>query len=112
MKKLLIPVFGLVILAGCTTENETPMELNGDWMVTRAIGMMADENEGTHYIFSEGRLTLSKNGFDNPAKSSVTDTSFTWDNGSMTIEYAYHFDGKRLIVEPKGSDQTLYLEKQ
>lgn len=117
MKKLIYAVFGVALVVACSdTEKGEKMKgkegLAGNWVIVKAEGMMADENLGTHYIFEGDKLTFSKDGFDNPAKSTITDSTFTWENGSMTMEYNYHFDGSKLIAEPKGSGQKLTLERE
>lgn len=114
MKTLFYTALSALALISCSS-NETKMEkgnLKGDWVIVKAEGMMAEENLGTHYIFDDNKLTFSKNGFDNPAKSTITDSTFTWNNGSMVMEYDYYFENNQLVAEPKGSDQKLYLEKE
>jgi len=108
----------MVIFTSCgsksssSSSNETGNTLSGKWVITKAEGMMAESNVGTAYIFNSGELTFSKDGFDNKAKSTQTDSTFTWENGSMTMEYTYSFSGNQLVVKPKGSDQVLYLERK
>lgn len=86
--------------------------LNGTWEIVKAEGMMAETNVGTKYIFSDTELTFSKDGFDNKANSAHTDSTFTWNNGTMIMDYKYKFVGEQLIVKPVNSDQTLYLDKK
>lgn len=108
----------MVALSSCGSKGESNSnsaggnKLSGKWVITKAEGMMAEANVGTSYIFDSESLTFSKDGFDNKAKSTQTDSTFTWENGSMTMEYTYSFNGNQLVVKPKGSDQVLYLEKQ
>ena len=49
---------------------------------------------------------------DNKASSTHTDSTFTWNNGTMVMDYDYKFSGEQLLVMPKGGDQTLYLDKK
>lgn len=94
------------------SHSETGNTLSGKWEIVKAEGMLASSNIGTQYIFEEGKLTFSKDGFDNKANSNHTDSTFTWDNGNMTMEYKYRFEGNQLLAMPVGSDQILYLERK
>jgi hypothetical protein len=114
MKTVLSILITSILFACGTAENETGNDtegLSGKWEVVKAEGMLAADNVGTVYFFEDGFLTLSKDDFDNKAKSVVTDSTFTWDNGSMISIYNYHFEGSKLIVNPDGSEQFLTLKK-
>lgn len=115
MKLFLILILASIMIScGSNADAETSSDnsIFGTWAVIGAEGMMADANLGTNYIFEDGSLTLSKDGYDNKATCTLTDSTFTWDNGSMVMEYNYSFKKEYLIVKPKGSDQKLTLEKK
>jgi hypothetical protein len=121
MKNLKLSIIAMaLLLMSCGNKNEAngaqtnsgDNTLSGSWEVTKAEGMMAESNIGTKYIFDTASLTFSKDGFDNKANSAQTDSTFTWDNGNMTMEYSYTFEGNNLVVKPKGGDQVLYLERK
>jgi hypothetical protein len=114
---ILVAVISLFSFCGNKTTSDgkkstSDQGLNGTWEVVKAEGMMAEANVGTLYIFEKGTLSFSKDGYDNKANSVQTDSTFTWDNGNMTMEYRYTFDNNTLVARPKGSDQVLYLEKK
>ena len=97
--------------ASKSTSGDKPT-LDGIWEVVKADGSMAEMNVGTKYIFEGASLTFSKDGMDNKASSTHTDSTFTWNNGTMVMDYDYKFNGNQLLVMPKGGDQTLYLDKK
>jgi len=114
---ILMAVTGVMLSCGGKHEetkshNESGNTLSGKWEIVKAEGMMSESNVGTQYIFEEGSLTFSKDGFDNKAKSNHTDSTFTWENANMTMEYSYKFAGNQLVAKPMGSDQILYLERK
>lgn len=109
---LMISAFFISSCGNSSTNSSTNLTLNGKWEVVKAEGFLAESNVGTQYVFEEGKLTLSKDGFDNKANSTKTDSTFTWDNGNMVMDYNYKFEGNQLIVNPAGSDQKLYLTKK
>lgn len=112
--KLLITFILTSILISCGSNSDTNSDnsIMGTWEVIGAEGMLAESNLGTNYIFEDGSLTFSKDGFDNKAKCALTDSTFTWDNGSMVTEYSYSFEKNYLIVKPIGSEQKLTLERK
>jgi major membrane immunogen (membrane-anchored lipoprotein) len=116
MKTILTTIIcSIIFLTSCgdsSTSNSETLTLDGKWEIVEAEGFMAESNVGTEYIFEEGKLTFSKDGFDNKANSTKTDSTFTWDNGSMVMDYNYKFEGNQLIVNPAGSDQKLILERK
>lgn len=110
MKKIISIIIISIVMTACT-KNSKPT-LAGDWEIVKAEGTFAEDNLGTHYIFEKEQFTMAKGDFKNPAKTIITDSTFTWDNGSMVSEFNYHFDGDKLMVSPKGSDQVFTLEKK
>lgn len=109
---MICSVFFITSCGNSTSNSSSDLTLDGKWEVVKAEGFLAESNVGTQYIFEEGKLTLSKDGFDNKANSTKTDSTFTWDNGSMVMDYNYKFEGNQLVVNPAGSDQKLFLEKK
>lgn len=107
-----IAAFLLACGSNNSSESNETNTLTGTWEIVKAEGMMAETNMGTKYIFTETELTLSKDDFDNKASTTITDSTFTWDNGNMVMEYAYRFEKGKLLVNPVGSDQHFTLEKK
>lgn len=109
---IICSLFFITSCSNSSTNSNSDLTLDGEWEVVKAEGFMSESNVGTSYIFEQNNLTLSKDGFDNKAASSRTDSIFTWDNGSMVMEYRYKFEGNQLVVNPAGGDQKLILERK
>lgn len=111
-----IVIASLTMLMACSgggkTASNNSKSLEGTWEIVEAEGSMAGMNVGTQYIFDETSLTFSKDGFDNKANSTHTDSTFTWSNGSMVMNYNYKFKGEQLVAMPQGSDQVFYLDRK
>lgn len=90
-------------------------KLEGSWIIKRAEGEMADYNVGTVYEFQGSKLSFGKDGYKNPGKSDITDSTFSFqaDGNELKFMYNYKFKGDTLIIEmQKGSGQVFYLVKQ
>lgn len=105
-------LFAFFTLFACGDSDSDHDGMVGEWKVVKAEGPFAEDNLGTIYKFDVGTLTMSKNGLDNAGKSTLTDSTFTWENGSMESLYSYKKDGRTMTVRPSGSTQVLTLEKQ
>ena len=96
------------------TVNTPSGKLNGAWVIRRAEGSMADMNVGTVYSFEEGKLSFSQAGYNNPGKTNITDTTFSFqaDGNELYFMYNYHFTDDTLVVAMQNSDQKFYMTKQ
>ncbi|MDD5149311.1 MAG: hypothetical protein PHC28_02370 [Flavobacterium sp.] len=112
MRNLKYLFIAFVFIATACENKKNSERIIGTWEIVKANGSLDDLNIGTQYLFEKESLTFSKDGFDNKAKSEITDSTFTWDNGSMKMDYTYSFEGSNLIVKLKGSDQEFVLEKK
>lgn len=89
--------------------------LEGDWEIKRAEGDMASYNMGTVYSFKGNKLSFGKDGFLNPGKTEVTDSTFSFqaDGNELKFMYNYKFNGDTLVVEmQKGMGQVFHMTKQ
>lgn len=101
------------------TEKERPLtyaeKLQGAWEIKRATGTAATMNVGTVYTFDGDKLTFSKDGFNNPGKTEITDSTFSFqaEGNSYKFMYNYLFNGDTLVVSMQNSNgQMLYMVKQ
>ncbi|MGB5026939.1 MAG: hypothetical protein WBO38_00445 [Chitinophagaceae bacterium] len=88
--------------------------LEGSWVIKRAEGNMASMNEGTVYEFKGDKLSLGKDGFNNPGSTEITDKTFSFqaEGNSYKFMYDYHFNGDTLVTSMQNSKQTFYMVKQ
>jgi len=96
-------------------ENSSTSGLEGAWEIKRAVGSSVKSNLGTVYTFEGDILMLGKGGFNNPGKTEITDSTFSFqpDNNSYKFMYDYKFDGDTLVVTVKNSNgQTFYMVKK
>jgi hypothetical protein len=97
------------------TENGTATKLEGAWEIKRADGSMAEMNVGTVYEFKGNKLSFGKDGYKNPGKTEVTDSTFTFqaDGNEFKFDYIYQFNGDTLVVRMKnGAGQLFHMVKQ
>lgn len=101
------------------TETERPLtnaqKLEGAWEIVRATGTAAEMNVGTVYTFEGVKLTFGKGGFNNPGKTEITDSTFSFQAEGNTYKfmYDYSFNGDTLVVSMQNSNgQMLYMLKK
>ena len=101
------------------SETERPLtnaqKLQGAWEIKRATGTAAEMNVGTVYTFEGDKLTFGKDGFNNPGKTEVTDSTFSFqaEGNSYKFMYDYSFNGDTLVVTmQKSNGQMLYMVKK
>lgn len=87
-----------------------PTKLDGTWEIKRAEGMMAETNVGTQYIFEGNKLSFGKEGYTNPGKTEVTDTTFSFqaEGNELKFMYNYKFNGDTLVVEMQNSGGQIF----
>jgi hypothetical protein len=98
-----------------TENNDKASKLEGAWEIKRAEGNMSEMNTGTVYEFKGNKLTFSKDGFNNPGKTEVTDSTFTFqaDGNEYKFTYNYHMNGDTLVVTmEKGTGQVFHMIKK
>ncbi|MGB3004971.1 MAG: hypothetical protein WBC06_00560 [Chitinophagaceae bacterium] len=96
-------------------ESGTATKLDGAWEIIRAEGSMAETNVGTVYDFNGNKLAFGKGGFNNPGKTEVTDSTFSFqaDGNEYKFMYNYKFDGDTLVVEmQKSGGQIFHMIKK
>lgn len=100
-------------------ETERPIpnsqRLQGTWEIVRATGTAAATNVGTVYTFDDDKLTLGKEGFNNPGKTEKTDSTFSFqaEGNNYKFLYNYSFNGDTLVASMQNSNgQMLYLIKK
>ena len=89
--------------------------LKGSWEIVRATGTAASTNVGTVYTFEGENLTQAKDGFSNPGKTEITDSTFSFQTEKIKYKfmYDYKFDGDTLVVSMQNSNgQMLYMLKK
>ncbi len=101
------------------TETERPLsnaeKLQGAWEIKRATGTAATMNVGTVYTFEGDKLTFGKDGFNNPGKTEITDSTFSFqaEGNSYKFMYDYSFNGDTMVVSMQNSNgQMLYMVKK
>jgi hypothetical protein len=97
------------------TKEEVPGKLEGHWVIRRAEGDMAELNVGTAYVFKGDKLSFGKDGYLNPGKTIVTDSTFSFqaDGNELVFYYNYHFNADTMVASmQKGSGQVFYLVKE
>lgn len=98
-----------------TTAANGTSRLEGSWVIRRAEGDMADMNLGTEYKFNGDRLSFGKDGFLNPGRTEVTDSTFSFqaEGNEYKFYYNYRFNGDTMVVTMKnGTGQVFHLVKQ
>lgn len=101
--------------SAAAADNGPATKLEGAWEIKRAEGMMSETNVGTVYEFEGSKLSFGKDGYKNPGKTEVTDSTFSFqaDGNELKFMYNYRFNGDTLVVEmQKGSGQVFYMVKQ
>jgi hypothetical protein len=96
-------------------DNGAATKLEGAWEIKRAEGEMAKMNMGTVYEFKGSKLSFGKDGYKNPGKTEVTDSTFTFqaDGNELKFDYIYKFNGDTLVVRMKnGAGQVFHMVKQ
>jgi len=91
-------------------DNGSPTKLEGAWIIKRAEGSMDSLNLGTVYEFKGNTLSFGKDGFTNPGKTEVTDSTFSFQaNGNeYKFMYDYSFNGDTLVVEMQKSNGQIF----
>lgn len=90
-------------------------KLDGTWEIKRAEGAMAETNVGTQYIFEGNKLSFGKEGYTNPGKTEVTDSTFSFqaDGNELKFMYNYKMNGDTLVVEmQKSGGQIFHMVKK
>lgn len=106
-----------------TTETKTeapadsgsPTKLEGAWVIKRAGGAMDSLNIGTVYTFKGNKLSFGKEGYTNPGRTEVTDSTFSFqaEGNELKFMYNYKFNGDTLVVEMQNSGgQIFHMVKQ
>lgn len=93
---------------------KTDARLQGNWIVVKATGSFDEMNIGTIYSFKGTTMSTTKDDSGPSGTFSATDGRVVWKLNGMDMEmtYKYRFEGKNLLIEPEGGDQTLILKKQ
>lgn len=86
--------------------------IHGAWKIVKAEGSMAELNEGTVYKWAGNMMTTSKNDFDVTGEYLATDSTILWKAGTIEMNYGYHFEDNKLVIELTGGDQKFFLEKE
>lgn len=101
------------------TETERPLtnaqKLEGAWEIVRATGTAAEMNVGTVYTFEGDKLTFGKDGFNNPGKTEITDSTFSFQSDKINYKFIinYRFEGDTLVASMQNSNgQMLYMLKK
>jgi hypothetical protein len=102
-----------VIVSSCNNAQNQSLEerIKGDWVVTEAEGELKELNLGTRYTFDGTYLTTSKDDYEIKGTYTIKPDTLDWKLEYMEMNYPYHFEGNKLIIEPLGSGQKLVLEK-
>ena len=90
-------------------------KLEGTWEIMRATGTSAKTNVGTVYTFEGDKLTLGKDGFNNPGKTEITDSTFSFqmEGNNYKFVYDYSFNGDTLVATMQNSNgQMLYMVRK
>ncbi len=99
-----------------TQEKIAPASLDGAWEIVKAEGSSVKSNLGTVYTFDGDNLTMGKNGFNNPGKTEITESTFSFENDATKgykFMYDYKFNGDTLVVAVQNSNgQTFYMVKK
>ena len=99
-----------------TQEKISSASLDGAWEIVRAEGKSVKSNVGTLYTFDGDKLTMGKNGFNNPGKTEITESTFSFENDATKgykFMYDYKFNGDTLVVVVQNSNgQTFYMVKK
>jgi hypothetical protein len=92
----------------------TGSKLDGAWVIKRAEGNMRSMNEGTVYDFNGSKLTLGKDGFNNPGTTEITDSTFSFqaEGNKYKFMYDYKFNGDTLVVSMQSSGQVFHMMKE
>jgi hypothetical protein len=96
-------------------DNGPASKLEGAWEIKRAEGMMSETNLGTVYEFEGSKLSFGKDGYKNPGKTEVTDSTFSFqaDGNELKFMYNYKFNGDTLVVEmQKSGGQIFHMVKK
>lgn len=96
-------------------DNGPASKLEGAWEIKRAEGMMPEANIGTVYEFEGSKLSFGKDGYKNPGKTEVTDSTFSFqaDGNELKFMYNYKFKGDTLVVEmQKSGGQIFFMVKK
>ena len=95
-------------------ETGTATRLEGNWVIKRAEGSMAEVNIGTAYKFKGSKLSFGKDGYLNPGTTEVTDSTFTFqaDGNQYKFDYYYQFNGDTMVVRMKNGTQVFHLVKE
>lgn len=95
-------------------ETGTATRLEGNWVIKRAEGSMAEMNVGTAYIFKGSKLSFGKDGYLNPGSTEVTDSTFTFqaEGNQYKFDYYYQFNGDTMVVRMKNGTQVFHLVKE
>lgn len=93
-----------------TTDGGPATKLEGAWEIKRAEGMMDSLNLGTVYEFKGSKLSFGKDGYTNPGKTEVTDSTFSFqaDGNELKFMYNYKFNGDTLVVEMQNSGGQIF----
>ena len=76
---------------------------------------MSTMNVGTVYEFKGSKLSFGKDGYTNPGKTQVTDSTFSFqaDGNELIFMYDYRFNCDTLVVEmQKGMGQVFHMVKK
>lgn len=90
-------------------------KLEGAWEIMRAEGMAVKSNLGTVYTFEGDQMIMGKDGFDNPGKTEITDSTFSFQQGEdgYIFVFDYFFKEDTLVASMQNSNgQLFYMVKK
>ncbi len=113
---LMLMGIALTFAACNNDDNENEEASTGDpfygrWEVYEAEGLFAEDNKGLIYEFAEDGEVRITGGFTSVGTYTRTDTDLNTTFGGVTVEWTYEMMDDEMILDNKGSEQTLYLRK-
>lgn len=105
---------------GAKTDEKTLLKtskakLEGAWEIMRAEGIAVKSNLGTVYTFEGENMIMGKDGFDNPGKTEITDSTFSFQQGEDGYKFVfdYFFKEDTLVASMQNSNgQLFYMVKK
>jgi hypothetical protein len=109
---------GAILLTSCgNNQGAGNHKLDGKWRVVQATGEIIGPNEGTEYIFEDGKKLTTRMGTSERKGDIVKMTSSAvhvkFEGVHSEFIFDYKLNGKKLVLELRNSDgQVFNLERQ